>query len=552
MLVKLQNFFARVPLWICALAIFAVALGARIHWIGEKRGFHLDEAFSVQLALYNPHYPWEDDAKARGGVSRTFSCGELKKACYSCDPGVPAALDTIRKLREDNRDSPHTNFYYSLLRAAWIGNDGETSVDSLKRRGCALNLLFFAGTFVAMFALLKRLFGAENKGVICAGLAAASLCTGAISNTVFMRPYALQEPFFVLFTLGFLVLWDKIRAGEPIVSIRNFLLCATLTALTLLTAYFAVVYVILLFAVLAFFALRGNEKKSVAFLGAIFAGALALAIAAYPNYPDGFFGYRGQEAAGKFALDTLGQNLSDSMSAVSASLCDALYYAPLLALLAVFVVWSRLSGAPESGGKASRPQLQAPLIVAVALAWASACMFLAPYKTMRYVMPMFPILSLLVPWIVARCAVRKRALLSAGTVAVFGVCAFTAKGTDDGVASQQGAFAPPFSQVEQIFPEKTRPFVENLSDSKHAVVMISEKYPLGPHDPLLSIPDHVKLVYVSDPKELERTIEREQAEIVMIQNDSAPLPESENRRIQKVKWCWFFDVYRIDRAAEEL
>jgi len=86
---------------------------------------------------------------------------------------LSAALDTVKRLRENNRDAPHTNFYYSFLRLWWIGNAGHFDFNSAKWRGCALNLVFFSLSYLFMVMLLKKLFGAENKGIIILGLAAA-------------------------------------------------------------------------------------------------------------------------------------------------------------------------------------------------------------------------------------------------------------------------------------------------------------------------------------------------------------------------------------------
>lgn len=463
MLKKLETACSRIPLWAWCALIFCVAVGARVYWLEKKETLHLDETLSLELAFYRPKNPGFEDAQKNGGVSRVYTGKELKEISLSCDPSLGAAVDTVKKLRDNNRDAPHTNFYYSLLRLWWIGNDGKTSFSSLKWHGCALNFVFFAGTFLALVALLKRLFGKENKAAVCAGLVAGTFCTAAISDTIFMRPYALQEPFFVLFTLGAVVLIEKLRGNVPIVTPKNLFVYAFLTALTLLTAYFSVAYVILIFALLAIFAWRGNERRSVPFLGAIFVGAVAIASVIYPDYLNGFFCYRGKEAAGKFALETLGSNLSSSFKAVAASLCDGLFYVPVIALLIAFGAWRYFFDTRErdgdgnanaaENGTPTRDALKdrLPLIlVGIALAWSCACMFLAPYKTLRYIMPMASILALLIPWVALKCRGWKRTVFIAGTIVSYAVCAWTAKGT--WAIGTKKYLASPISQVEQIFP----------------------------------------------------------------------------------------------------
>lgn len=558
MITKIKNVLSKIPLWVYALAIFAVALSARLYWIGEKQGMHIDETLSCRLAFYNTP-PWLDDAKKRGGVSKIFTGAELKKITLSCDPSVSAALDTVKKLRKDNRDSPHTNFYYSLLRLWWIGNDGKASLSSLIWHGCSLNLLFFVGTFWAMFAMLKKLFGAENRGAVCVGLAATTLNTGAISNTLFIRPYALQEPFFVLFTLGFVVLLKKIRGNEPIVSPKNLFLFTGLTALTLLTAYFAVVYVILLFAVLIFFAFRGNEKKSVPFLCVVFAGTVGLAMVIYPGYIDGFFGYRGAEAAGKFALDTLGKNLGDSLHAVASSFCDALYYTPILALLVVFGIWryffekqdEQLRGKVEvpSAGRRFQAWLP-PLLVGIALAWCCACMFLAPYKTMRYVMALFPIACLGVPWLARLLHGRKRMVFVAGTIAVYIACAFFAKGGKEPVGTQKDILKSPIAQVEQVFPSERERITTLFPRSQSPMVVVfsgaSRSWTFTNLLPYLR--DENRFIFVLDPKKLEETVSREHPRLILreLALKNPKMPADIHPSVVSSRFAAYFELIRAE------
>jgi len=207
----------------------------------------------------------------------------------TCDPSLSAALDTVKRLRENNRDAPHTNFYYSFLRLWWIGNAGHFDFNSAKWRGCALNLVFFSLSYLFMVMLLKKLFGAENKGIIILGLAAAFFNTGAISNTLFIRPYALQETFFILITLLFLELLRSLRSEASIITPKNLLVCGSLIALTLLTGYFAVIYVLLLWGTLIGIAFRGRKKKTGLFLLTTFAVGVLFALILYPDYLKGFF-----------------------------------------------------------------------------------------------------------------------------------------------------------------------------------------------------------------------------------------------------------------------
>jgi len=96
------------------------------------------------------------------------------------------------------------------------------------------------------------------------------------------------------------------------------------------------------------------------------------------------------------------------------------------------------------------------VLTGFALLWACACMFLAPYKDIRYIMSAFPIMILLVPWLVNFFFGWKRFMLVAAMIAIFTVCAV--KATPVGYFTMvEKPLESPISRVAHVFPEKKPP-----------------------------------------------------------------------------------------------
>ncbi len=408
MLTKIQSFFARVPLWIWCVLVFAAAVGVRIHWIQQKENFHCDESMSVMLCSYT-------DWKFENG--KIFSGREFKDIAYANDAGVKDLAKDIFHLRENNRDYCHTNFYYSLLRVALYGAD-TTNMQAVIERGFALNLALFSVAFVFLVLLLRELF--SGKLAIVSGLVAGTLCTGTISMSMWIRPYDLSLATMLLFAFVFVRCVKTYRNGESLFSWKNLWLLAVVVAGTLLSVYFAVVAVVLLGVVLCGWAWKNVGKSELPFLASVFVLGVTIATAIYPNYPLGFLVGRGTEAASKFSPFQILNNVWDSFVGGILVLADDAMLIPALALLVVAVIAIRRErDCTETCGVGAN----APVAVALSLFvpaflayWAT--LYLAPSKIVRYVAALLPILLAVVPWALSRT--RSRAIYILGNIVFIG------------------------------------------------------------------------------------------------------------------------------------
>ncbi|MWV71890.1 hypothetical protein DCO59_05875 [Helicobacter saguini] len=140
---------------VATLCVFLLCLGIRIYYANQKVDMHLDEVLSITLSEYN-EMGW-----SRGFESdRIYSSDELKKGILWNDSSVLGAINDVGNLWKNNRDSPHTNLYYSLLRLWHIGFESPYSTDlsDVYMRSISLNLVFFSLSFLMAFLLVRILF----------------------------------------------------------------------------------------------------------------------------------------------------------------------------------------------------------------------------------------------------------------------------------------------------------------------------------------------------------------------------------------------------------
>lgn len=381
------------------LLLFVLALGVRCFWFSQKTGLHEDESMSITLANAKA-WGWRqhlDDGLPRDGLA-------LRQLVWQGQNGLRDTLADLYRMHIFSGDGPHTNLYYSFLRLAFLGLRS-AEPEALMLRGFLLNLLLFCLTFPLLLQLLRSLLPGYFWGQ-AGGLALAVLNPGSVSNTLLIRPYQLQEGAFVLFALVFAQIWREVRDGELREGWERLAGWGGAGALALLSGYFSVFYVFFLLVLPAVLLLWQRRWRGAAFLAAVMVESLLLAQVAYLYYFNGFFSDRGQGVAVRLQSLGLIPLVRQTLVPFAGVLQEALFSLPLLLLTAVFLAWQVYSGLPAGRWRSVRG-LSAPLLLtAVALLWAAAIFILAPFKVMRYILPVVPLLALIFPVTAALCRRR--------------------------------------------------------------------------------------------------------------------------------------------------
>lgn len=470
-MIKLKELFGdkfRVVIW--SLIVFLFAFAIRGYWITQKKGIHIDEGYTHVISSY-VGYNWAKDYK----YDYLYTGKEIKDITFNNTTSVKQTLKDLAELRRNNDyDYNHSNMFYSLYLIWLLPGSGVLSLKEFIYRACGLNLVFFSVSFFLMYKLLKRLFN-DNK-VIPLGLTAAFLNTGSISNTLFIRPYQLQETIFLLLTLVFTGYYKKITDDENIISVRDFVILTLVLGLTILSGYFSLVYMGLLGLVLLVLCFKNKNAKNAGFLVGTVVSGLIFALVIYPAYFKGFTSFRAEEAFAAFSTAGLaGKKFLLYIAGVWNTCVNYFLYFPILIIL--IIGWFKRNKECKN--------YKLPLILFLSgLLWFLLIMYLAPYKILRYVMPIFPIISIIVPLIVY-CA--KESSKKALTIIFFALLIINSF-----MASPRESYDTKFrtSNYRRI------PFGSAIENTNAALPSMSV-FVQKPEVPVIFVNDMTKCVYVN-------------------------------------------------------
>ncbi|MDR1672480.1 MAG: hypothetical protein LBS09_03310 [Bacteroidales bacterium] len=371
--------------------VFFSLFGIRLYYVFQKEGLHLDETLSVVLSSCN-EYGWTRIYNE----DKIYSGKEVRDSTFFENGSLANALSDVVRLRADNRDHPHTNLYYTCLRL-WFAGVKSGDMHHIIIRGCLLNMLLFVFSFCLMYRLLRLLF--KDEWIVLLGLIVAFLNTAAISATVFIRPYQLQEMLFIWLTLLFVRYYRSITTHEKIDTWQNLLVTALAGGLVLLSGYFAVFFASMYGAVLLFVSFRKKQKQNIPFFCGAFFAAFVFVFAFYSNYHSGFFSDRGQEAIAKIPS---GHNFASSCFWLLKQLRQHLFYVAIIIVTAASagcLLWKKKLHPKKS----IREDNMLWILIGIAFSWATVVTILSPFKdTVRYITPALPFLSLVIPLIASK------------------------------------------------------------------------------------------------------------------------------------------------------
>jgi len=411
------------------IAVYALALGVRVYWLSQKDGLHVDEGLTVAYACYNDYIVAKNYE-----YGKKYTGKELKEASLVNDAGLKDVLSDVRNLWKDNRDAPHTNLYYTFLRLSFIG--AKTSdISSIVFRGGILNLLLFTVSFIFFFLLMRRLFPGSQL-LQCAAVFCAFLSTAAISNTLFFRPYQIQETMFIIFCYYFVLSlgWKKYIIYEKklfVGAVKPMLIMSLITGVTLLTGYYAVFFIGLLGLYALYLQCKNKTFSEIPFYFVVLCLGIAVAEILYPKYLSGFLSYRGTETIRTISGDIFGNIRTSIMTAGTLLQKHFLSYPVIVLGVLCLAYWAVLL---IRGQKLkiktlfniTAVQKMAWYIFIASVIYLLVVLIIAPYKVLRYGMPVFPFLVILPAMLIDSIGARSRKIAACAMLLLCGCFALNA------------------------------------------------------------------------------------------------------------------------------
>lgn len=361
-------------------SLFLFIVFIYIFLLSNKEDFHLDESTSFILSTYNSYgfnKHFDEDI--------LYSSQDIIHMMYEYTDSIGNTFHDIYSLYLDNRDRPHTNFYYSLLRLA-LFNNSDDSLQSLTIRASLLNIIISILSFIIFFCISKKLF--KTDSAIITAITLAFLSPAAFSSVLFFRPYHLQSLFFIIGIYIFYNLIEDINNKSNtnfVKNIKKSIIYSFLISLIILTGYFSLFYIFPFFIILIYLSYTKN-KNAIPLIIYISLLSIIFTFILYPKYFYGFFSDRASEALTLTTASNFFHNLTKSLTAfwkiVSFFLCGTAG----LILIIIFMLYNR---------KNISSFFWMGLIIS-SITFSLCSIILAPYKTLRYVMPVFPVYALII------------------------------------------------------------------------------------------------------------------------------------------------------------
>lgn len=390
---KFKKFYKGRGLILSCIFVFVLAFLVRVAAINVKQDLFIDEVYTTQIANYNPYFEGVAVPLPSGMQETGYN---IKQKILAINPSFKDTINDIINLHTYTRDTPHSNFYYTLYRL-WFNGWNEFNLKKFITHGASLNLIFFAGSFLYLYKILKRLFQ-NNSVLVPFGLFTTFMSTAAITNTTFIRPYALQEMFFLILTYTTIKYWDYIADKEHRYKILDVFTLGLTIGLTLLTGYYSI-------ALIGFFALlllyRTIKLKNFDalrfFITTMFAAGLIVFLL-YPGICFVLFSYRAKETYNAFSqIDNIGLIIKYTPIII-------LRYLFSIPLIATIIYYLRKCKFIDNTNKYFK---LAAILMFIGILWSIFILYVAPYKNIRYIMPATALIMLIFPLIASCLKVKK-------------------------------------------------------------------------------------------------------------------------------------------------
>jgi hypothetical protein len=425
-------------------AIFALTFGIRAYWLTQKNGFHVDEGLSVTLACYNDYMWW-----SHYEFNREYMGKELKEKSLVSSASFRTAFGDLLRLRVDQRDYAQTNFHYSLVRLSLAGiKTGD--IRHITFRVGILHLILFSISFVFFFKLVKLLFP-KSKLLQYSTTACAFLISASVTNTIYLRSYQLQETLFIVFCYYLIKTIDQkkhIIVENRLYIGRMILIISSVTALTLLTGYYALIFVGLMGLHVIYMNLKAKNYGEIKFYFLAMCLALLLAQAFCPQYLSPRSVQMAQNLSG-----SLFANIKISLYTVVSLLQIHFFTRQVIAICVMCLAYILLRK------RNLQIQKSALSIFIVSALFFVIILIVAPMKVLRYVMPVAPFFALFPALIVN--AMEPARKVSAAAMLLLCLC-FLADATNE-------------NKIEHLYRHKPAEYI--FADSPNIPVFIMNSSP---------------------------------------------------------------------------
>lgn len=373
-------------IYISLILIMMVQMGIMVYYGGQKTDLHEDEYYTFGLA----------NDQGTGFLQipdRTWQGSSLFADYLTADTNHRFDYPNVWK---NQGNDVHPPIYYVFIHTLCSLVPGVMS----KWIGISFNLVIFVLCMGVLFMVAKKL--SQNNMIPWITCVMFGFSVGAVSAVIFIRMYMLFM-LWVLCTI-YLLLWqlERTRCDR-----KFYLLLYGITVLGVLTQYYFIIFMFFLSAVFCIFLMI--KKRWSELIGYIIAMGVAgiSCIIIFPSILNHiFFGYRGTEAV------TNARNVSGlfaELMQMIATVNNGLFGGLLLELLVTCIIWIIIAAVKakrnqrlDIEGNYNRKSVLVSIffqswwfILLPCLGYFLVVTKVAPFKTDRYIFPIYPLIILL-------------------------------------------------------------------------------------------------------------------------------------------------------------
>ena len=399
-------------------------------FVSRKEGYHMDEILSYELS--NSEFtPWITPTQPQGRLEKYYQSkiydknilvrtanlfdqaadvisnrGASEAASMTADvydkPVWMSRDDIVNYVTYDKEDSVlflsayynsttdnHPPLYFMLINFLSMVHELVAPGTLSRWTGCLLNMIFMALSLLLIAIIFRDILGKKNTGIFAAMF--YGLSTAGLSTVLLIRMYSMTAFFCLAYTY---VLLKKIKDGADFKKGNRLLILVTV--LGYLTQYFVCIYYFFLTAFVIVYLAVKHEKKKILYLSRALLFSAVWGIVLYPFVFHDLFGTK----VGESVMGSLGEvsgyfsKLASFFGISSVSIIGSVAgMAVVLALAAICLYFS-----------IKNKTLEIPVVFmgVSSLLYLAVVSKIAPYLVDRYMMPVFPVMSICVVFIVQK------------------------------------------------------------------------------------------------------------------------------------------------------
>lgn len=358
---------------IAFIIILILQILAIVYATNKRQWFHMDELYSYGLIHYkNPFIFWNDD------FENVWHSPEYFKEYLTISEEEKWDFSAVYK---NQVQDVHPPLYYLLLRIVCTFNIGKFSIWP----GTILNIILFVFSSITLYLIGKKVF--ENKYYSILLILLNGFSIASIETVMYNRMYQL-----LILHILISIYWHLSKNNTEVLTLKNDLIYLyIIVILGFLTHYYYTILIAILYIMYVIkYIIAKNYKNIIKYTITLICSFLTSIIIFPYSLNHIFFSYRGKEAilnvSNIFPREIISK-IIEYIKIINLEICNGCMFIiiGLIIILTILLIinYKKLSKHKNENIK---------YIIIPAITYLIIVILISPYKDLRYIMPIVPLL----------------------------------------------------------------------------------------------------------------------------------------------------------------